>query len=136
MMGSIVALLNIPPLMGYSSSIALCGFFYGFPGGLFPAWCGALAGSCGCFLLARWLQDQQILEIKRWLVRAISMTSLINIVRPGASSTPLPQTAASQPFTSRDEENQALANLLINKIEQAVQRGGIKVVLTSLRYAA
>lgn len=126
MMGSIVALLNIPPLFGYSSSIALCGFFYGFPAGIVPAWGGALAGSCGCFLLARWLQEKRILEIRRYLVRAISMTSLINIVRPGPSMT-LPQSSVMQPYTSPEEENQALANVLINKIEQAVQRGGIKV---------
>lgn len=39
--------------MGYSTLAALCGFVYGFPAGMLPAYIGALSGAMTCFFLAR-----------------------------------------------------------------------------------
>lgn len=49
----LIALTGFPPIFGYSTLLTLCGFIYGFPLGMVPAYIGAVAGATGCFLLGR-----------------------------------------------------------------------------------
>ncbi len=44
---------SFPPIVGYGTLLFLCGFMYGFPLGLIPAFIGAMLGSTTCFVLTR-----------------------------------------------------------------------------------
>ncbi|KAI9488227.1 hypothetical protein BDB00DRAFT_877697 [Zychaea mexicana] len=44
---------SVPPLLGFTFASSLCGFVYGFPGGIAPAVVGAFLGSMVCFGLIR-----------------------------------------------------------------------------------
>ncbi|KAJ3211145.1 hypothetical protein HDU67_004758 [Dinochytrium kinnereticum] len=52
-MGSIVFATCFPPMIGYGTSLVMCGFIFGFPYGFVPAYMGAVAGGVLCFLGAR-----------------------------------------------------------------------------------
>ncbi|KXS11245.1 hypothetical protein M427DRAFT_60817 [Gonapodya prolifera JEL478] len=48
-----IFLACFPPVPGYGTLLALCGFIFSFPLGLIPAYFGALLGSLGCFVTSR-----------------------------------------------------------------------------------
>ncbi|KAI8051060.1 uncharacterized protein B0P05DRAFT_562803 [Gilbertella persicaria] len=52
-MGSITALTSIPPIFGFTFSVLLNGFIYGFPLGCYPSTLGAFLGSLWTLLLMR-----------------------------------------------------------------------------------
>ncbi|KAI8832690.1 snare associated Golgi protein-domain-containing protein [Chytridium lagenaria] len=52
-MGLIVFATCFPPMIGYGTSLVLCGFIFGFPGGFLPAYLGAVAGGVLCFVASR-----------------------------------------------------------------------------------
>ncbi|KAI7856716.1 hypothetical protein BDC45DRAFT_566792 [Circinella umbellata] len=49
----LVMATSIPPLLGFTFASSLCGFVYGFPGGVIPAVIGAFLGAMLCFALIR-----------------------------------------------------------------------------------
>ncbi|KAI9253538.1 hypothetical protein BDA99DRAFT_563112 [Phascolomyces articulosus] len=49
----LVMATSVPPLLGFTFASSLCGFVYGFPGGIIPAVIGAFLGSMVCFGLIR-----------------------------------------------------------------------------------
>lgn len=51
--GAVLALLNVPPLVGYVLAIMLCGYLYGFWFGLLTVIIGSFFGWFGCFLAVR-----------------------------------------------------------------------------------
>ncbi|KAI9179309.1 Tlg2-vesicle protein [Blastocladiella emersonii ATCC 22665] len=44
---------SFPPIMGYSTTLYLCGYIFGFPNGFPPAFVGAMLGACSCFYASR-----------------------------------------------------------------------------------
>ncbi|TPX30916.1 hypothetical protein SmJEL517_g05633 [Synchytrium microbalum] len=52
-LGTLVLISSFPPMFGYGTLLTLCGFTYGFPLGLIPAYIGGWAGAMLCFLAAR-----------------------------------------------------------------------------------
>ncbi|KAI8333615.1 hypothetical protein BC941DRAFT_433954 [Chlamydoabsidia padenii] len=55
-LSGIIAIMSIPPILGFTFMVMMTGFVYGFPMGLFPAVSGAFVGSMLCFGLVRQFQ--------------------------------------------------------------------------------
>ncbi|KAF8299895.1 hypothetical protein DL93DRAFT_2091097 [Clavulina sp. PMI_390] len=60
---SMAIILSFPPLIGYSTTMTLCGFAYGPLGGLLVAGTGALIGSTLTFIILRLLYKERV---KKW----------------------------------------------------------------------
>ncbi|KAI7870780.1 hypothetical protein BDF14DRAFT_1879028 [Spinellus fusiger] len=61
LVSGLLAIQSIPPVVGFTFTVALSGFVYGFPGGVFPAISGAMMGSS----LAFWILRRY--SVSRWI---------------------------------------------------------------------
>jgi len=59
--------LSFPPLFGYGTALYACGFIYGCPLGMIPAYFGPLMGSMTCFYLSRkYISNWKEMITARW----------------------------------------------------------------------
>ncbi|GAN01413.1 conserved hypothetical protein [Mucor ambiguus] len=71
-MAAIVCLSCVPPLVGFTLAITMCGYVYGYPFGLVPAIVGANLGAILTFLMFRKLGLDQWLNSRKRYYSAVS----------------------------------------------------------------
>ncbi|KAJ3288270.1 hypothetical protein HK104_008252 [Borealophlyctis nickersoniae] len=58
LLAGLLFVTSFPPIPGYGTLLYLCGFVFGFPAGIIPAYLGPLGGGVTCFVVARkWLGE-------------------------------------------------------------------------------
>ncbi|KAG8900773.1 Tlg2-vesicle protein [Tulasnella sp. 403] len=106
LLASIIAITSFPPLVGWSTTITVCGFAYGVQG-WFVAAAGAIAGAAASFIVLRLVFTKRI---RSWSKTNRKWTALENVIR--ARGLPLIILIRLSPFPPW-----VYANLLFASIE-------------------
>ncbi|CEP13283.1 hypothetical protein [Parasitella parasitica] len=77
LMTAIVCLASIPPLIGFTLSVTMCGYVFGFPFGLLPATLGAFSGALITFALIR------MLHLSDWLKSGKRFSAISRAIQKG-----------------------------------------------------
>jgi len=77
-LAGLMVLLSFPPLVGYETTVSLCGFAYGWKIGTLIAAVASIIGSATVFLLLRFLFSSRL---RRWSQSSEKFTALDAVVR-------------------------------------------------------